>query len=113
MNDITISETLEQKAKELGQLITETSEYKEVKDKQARIFEEPAALKLLQEFNKLQAEKHKKQQLGKLTQEDVKAVEQAELKMLENPLIKEFHQCQVRFQRLLNEVMRILVEASR
>ncbi|MBO8136970.1 MAG: YlbF family regulator [Desulfotomaculum sp.] len=113
MKDITISEELKQKAKELGTLITKTDEYKEVKSKQEVMFENEESMQLLAEFNKLQAQNHKKQQEGQLTPGDMKAIEQAELKMLDNPLIKEFHESQVKFQRLLNEVMKIVVESAR
>lgn len=110
---IKMIEALEQKAKELGQLITETAEYKKVKELQAVLFENEQALGILKEFQQLQARNHNKQQLGELTQEDVKKIEQAELKMLENDLIKTFHEAQTDFQRVLNQVMKTVVEASK
>ncbi|MTI80915.1 MAG: YlbF family regulator [Firmicutes bacterium] len=113
MSDITLNEGLEEKANELGAFIKETNEYKEVKEKQSALFDNEDAMQLLTEFNKLQAQNHKKQQAGQVTQEDMKAVEQAELRMLENPLIKDFHESQVKFQRVLNEVMKMVVEASK
>lgn len=106
-------EAMQQKAKELGQLITQTEEYQKVKDLQIQLFGDDQAVALLQEFQKLQARNHNKHQLGELTQEDIKEIEQAELKMLENELIRTFHSAQTDFQRVLNEVVRTVMEASK
>ena len=104
---------LEQKAKELGQLITEMDEYKEVKVKQAALFEEEQALELLQEFQKLQKQNDSKQREGQLTNEDVQKTEQLELKMLDFNVIKELHESQTKFQNMLNLVMQTVIGNSK
>jgi len=106
-------EAMQQKAKELGQLITETAEYQKVKDLQIKLFSDEQAMALMKEFQQLQARNHNKHQLGELAQEDIKEIEQAELKMLENELIRTFHSAQTDFQRVLNEVVKTVMEASK
>lgn len=108
-----MNELMEQKAKELGQLITETEEYKLVKQKQAAMLEDEQAMALLKEFQRLQKENNAKHQKGQLTNADMKAVEQAELNMLENKLISEFHEAQTSFQLMLNQVMRVIIDTSK
>ncbi len=108
-----MNELLEQKAKELAQLITETDEYQEVRIRQQKMFADKECLNLLNEFTQLQNANLKKQEQGKLTQEDIKAMEQAELKLYENQLIKEFHEAQTDLQRLLNSVMQVIVENTK
>ncbi|WP_051688212.1 YlbF family regulator [Desulfofalx alkaliphila] len=106
-------EKLEAKAKELGELITHTEEYKAVKQKQAAMMEDEESMGLLMNFQKLQKENYAKRQNNTLTEEDIKAVEQAELSMLENDKIRELHEAQTAFQSLLNAVMKEIVAASR
>lgn len=106
-------EALEQKARELGKMITETAEYQKVKELQTKMFNDEQALALLQEFQKLQARNQKKHQLGELKEEDIKEIEQAELRMLDNELISSFHSAQTDFQRVLNGLMKTIMEASR
>ncbi|MCD5406757.1 MAG: YlbF family regulator [Desulfotomaculum sp.] len=108
-----MNKMLEQKAKELGQLITEMDEYKEVKVKQAALFEEEQALELLQEFQKLQKQNDSKQREGQLTNEDVQKTEQLELKMLDFNVIKELHESQTKFQNMLNLVMQTVIGNSK
>ncbi|MEG6615069.1 YlbF family regulator [Peptococcaceae bacterium 1198_IL3148] len=108
-----MNEVLQQKAKELGNLITQTEEYKRVKELQAAMFADEKALAMLKEVQQLQNRNQNKQKLNELTKEDLKEVEQAELKMLENDLIKSFHEAQTDFQRLLNFVMKDVIEASK
>lgn len=108
-----MNEILQQKAQELGNLITETEEFKKVKELQSAMFVDEQAMGLLKEFQQLQARNHNKQQLNELTNEDLKEVEKAELKMLENDLIKTFHEAQTDFQRLLNFVMKDVIEATK
>jgi len=104
---------LEKKAEELGKLITQTEEYKEVKAKQAKLFENQEAVNLLQELNRLQRENDIKKKEGALTDEDLKKTEQLELKMLDYPIIKELHEAQTKLQKVLNLVMQTVIKASR
>lgn len=106
-------EAVQKKAQELGQLLTETAEYQKVKELQTQMFNDDQAMVLLKEFQKLQTRNHNKHQRNELTQEDIKEIEQAELKMLENELISNFHSAQTDLQRLLNEAMKTVMEASR
>ena len=108
-----MNEVLEQKAKELGQLITEMDEYKEVKAKQAALFEDEEALKILEEFQKLQKQNDSKQREGKFTNEDLQKTEQLELKMLDYKSIQEFHEAQTQFQSMLNMVMQTVIGSSK
>ncbi|MCL0049484.1 YlbF family regulator [Peptococcaceae bacterium] len=103
---------LEKKAEELGKLITQTEEFKEVKAKQAKLFENQEALNLFQEFNRLQRENDIKKEEGSLTDEDSKKTEQLELKMLDYPIIKEFLEAQTKLQKILNLVMQTVIKTS-
>ena len=103
---------LEKKAEELGKLITQTEEYKEVKAKQAKLFKNQEAVNLLQELNRLQRENDIKKKEGSLTDEDLKKTEQLELKMLDYPIIKEFLEAQTKLQKILNLVMQTVIKTS-
>lgn len=106
-----MSQAVMEKATELGNLITQTKEFNEVKEKQTAMFRDPTALELLKRYDTLKKEHKEKQEKGeKLSQEDVKAMEQAELKMSEHPKIKEFFEAQKKFQELLNSVMERVVK---
>jgi len=104
---------LEKKAEELGRLITQTEEYKEVKEKQSRLFQDQEAVALLQELQNLQVENERKKREGDLTHEDIKKSEQLELKTLDNPLIRELHEAQIGLQKVLNTVMKNIIKFSK
>ncbi len=108
-----MNELLEQKAKELAHLLTQTDEYNDVKVKQQKMFADETSMSLLKNYSLQQQANAKKQELGQLTQEDMKALEQTELKMYENELIKEFHEAQTNFQRLLNAVVHTIIQNSK
>lgn len=108
-----MTELLQQKAKELGKLITETEEFKRVKELQSAMFADEQAMAILKEVQQLQNRNLNKQKLNELTNEDLKEVEQAELNMLENDIIKAFHEAQTDFQRVLNFVMKDVIEATK
>lgn len=106
-----MSQAVMEKASELGHLITETEEFYEVKEKQSKMFKNSAAMELLKSYDALKKQQKEKQEKGeKITGEDMKALEQAEIKLSENPIIKEFFEAQNKFQEMLNKAIELVVK---
>lgn len=109
-----MSQAVMDKAAELGNLITETEEFKTVKEKQAAMFANGSAVELLQAYDQLKKEQKEKQENGQsLTEEDSKALEGAQTRLNENPAIREFFEAQNEFQELLNRTIELVVKPCR
>ncbi|MBO8128331.1 MAG: YlbF family regulator [Peptococcaceae bacterium] len=109
-----MSQKVMEKAQDLGKAIAETEEYKEVKEKQALMFRNRESQELLRNYQAMKEDIQKKQAMGEpVSPEEQKAMEQMELKMSENPIIKDFMEAQNRFQQLLNKAIQTVVEASK
>ncbi|WP_034638823.1 YlbF family regulator [Desulfofalx alkaliphila] len=107
-----MSQAIMDQALELGRRISESAEFKAVQEKEKNMLQDEAAQKLLKEFQELQQKNQQKQMQGKqITPEDIKEFEAMELKMLENPFIKDFSEAQNAFQNLLNTVNQTINKA--
>lgn len=92
-------------ALELGQLIKESDQFKNAQQKENTMLQDANAQKLLDKYQKIQQEYQQRQIQGKqLTPEDIKDFELMELKLLENPLIKDFTEAKGNFDDLLKSV---------
>jgi len=109
-----LSQAVMEKAAELGNLITETKEFAEVKEKQSAMFKNGNAVELLQSYDELKKSQKEKQEKGEqLTEEDMKALEAAEAQLAENNTIKEFFEAQNKFQQLLNTAIETVIKPCR
>lgn len=101
-----------EKALELGKRIADSAEFNEVQEKEAAMLKDPAASELLQSFQQLQQQYQQKQMQGEqLAPEEIKAFEEKEATMMENPFIKEFQEAQEKFQNVLNTVNQTINQA--
>lgn len=102
-----------EKAKALGQSIVESDEFKEVQKSENAMLGDPNAQTLLKKFHELQQRQKEKQKKGEsLPQEEAKEFEQVQLKIVENKAIKSFSDAQENFQKMMNEVMKIIKESG-
>lgn len=100
-----MSQQVLDQAFELGKKIAESDEFKAVQQAESTMLSDPEAQKLLMEFQQMQQQQRQKQESGlPITPDEIKNFEQMELKMLQNPLIKNFSEAQHNFQELLNTV---------
>ena len=107
-----MSQHIFDQALELGRRISECQEFKEVQEKENAMLQDSAAQELLKEFQQMQQVNQQKQMQGQqITPEDIKAFEAMELRMMENPLIREFSESQNKFQNLLNTVNQTINKA--
>lgn len=100
-----MSQNILDMAFELGKLIKESQIFKNVQQNENLMLQDDTAKKLLSEYQKLQQAYQQKQLQGqKLTPEDIKVFENMELKLMENPLIKDFTEAKGIFDDLLKKV---------
>ncbi|MCF8010412.1 MAG: YlbF family regulator [Clostridiales bacterium] len=109
-----IYEEVMNKAQELGELVTQTDEFTEVKQKQALMFHDNSAMELLQSYDDLKKQQKERQDNGEeLTQEDTDALEQQETKLNENENIKNFFDSQKKFQEMINKALELIIRPSK
>lgn len=109
-----MSQEVVEKARELGRVLTQCAEYREVKAKQKVMFNDNSALEMLKVFHGMQDMAHRKQsQNVSLSPKEIQIMEQMELTMSEQPSIKAFHEAQGRYQELINKVLEIIIRAQK
>jgi cell fate (sporulation/competence/biofilm development) regulator YlbF (YheA/YmcA/DUF963 family) len=92
-------------ALELGKLIKESDQFKDVQAKEGIMLQDAKARELLNNYQKIQQDYQQRQIKGiKLTPEDIKAFEEMEVKLLENGSIKDFTEAKGNFDDLLKNV---------
>lgn len=105
MEETSMAQHILDMALELGKLIKESEQFKNTQIKEADMFQDEEAKKLLGVFRDTQMAYAQKQQKGeKLTPGDIKAFEEMELTLLENSNIKEFTEAKGLFDDLLKTV---------
>lgn len=105
-----MSEEVMVKAAELGRAISESPESQLVRERQQAMFDNTKALEMLKTFHGMQDILRQKQEKGEeITPEETKALENMELKMQENRLIREFYEAQNQLQEMLKKAMQIVV----
>lgn len=108
-----MSQDVFEKASALGKSIIESEEFKEVQDRERDMIGNPDAQNLLKRFHELQQLQKEKQKKGQqLAADEAKEFEQVQLKIVENRTIKAFSDAQGKFQNMMNQVMKIIKEAS-
>ncbi len=97
------------KAKELGEEISSSQELIRMRDTQNLMLANQEASTLVNEFNEKQKRYMTLQSQGiGLTEEQKRDVEDLEKRMLDNQLIVDFFQAQQNFERMLEEINKII-----
>jgi cell fate (sporulation/competence/biofilm development) regulator YlbF (YheA/YmcA/DUF963 family) len=109
-----VSQEVLDKARELGRVLTQCAEYREVKAKQKVMFNDNSALEMLKVFHGMQEMAQRKQsQNTDLSPNEIRALEQMELKVAEHPTIRAFHESQSRYQELINKVLELILKVQK
>ncbi|GAB6180765.1 YlbF family regulator [Desulfotomaculum defluvii] len=100
-----MSNVILEKALELGKLIAQSEQYKNMRAKEASMMSDVDALALIERFQQLQQSHHMLRMQGQeLSDEQLNEVYAMEDKMMGNSLIREFAEIQEQFQKFLNQV---------
>lgn len=109
-----MSDEVLSKARELGEALTRSPEYLDVKAKQKMMFNDNSALEMLKTFHLMQDAAHKKQAQGRqLSPDEIKSLEKMELRMAGHPAISAFHESQKRYQDLINRVLETVIQVQK
>ncbi|WP_418792476.1 YlbF family regulator [Phosphitispora sp. TUW77] len=101
-----------EKANELAELIAGSAELDFMRLKEEDMNQDPEAVKIITEFQKIQQDIYKKQINGQeLTDEDKKIVVEMETKMKGNAAIKAYIEASESFENLLRSVNLIITKA--
>lgn len=101
-----------EKTKELGKLILETDEYKNVKKSKEEFLDNEKAVKMMEEYNKKEQEIQKKMMNQELNekefQEEINNLKKMAEKLKENDAIANLLKSENTFNNLMNEVLAVL-----
>lgn len=104
--------SVREKAQELGEEIARSREFAAMVNAQQAMLQDAAAREIIEEFNHKQRLFRMLQSQGfNLTASQKAEVERLERRMLDNPLIAEYIRAQQEFERLLDEVNKIIDRA--
>lgn len=97
--------TLLDKALELGKDLSETAEYKQMKQLEENLRNDEVARKLVQDFQRLQQAYHRMTMTGhQVTEENMKKLDELEKMAMENATVKAFYESNMRFHGLVETV---------
>ncbi|MCF8002267.1 MAG: YlbF family regulator [Halanaerobiales bacterium] len=98
-----------EKAKELGQELVESEEYKELKKKESALYDDEEATSLLEEYEntnkQLQMARSNGQEVSEKQQKQLQSIQ---MKMEQNPAIKSYIESQKKFNEVMNSVNKII-----
>lgn len=98
-----------EKAKELGQELVESEEYKELKKKESALYDDEEATSLLEEYEntnkQLQMARANGQEVSEKQQKQLQSIQ---MKMEQNPTIKSYIESQKKFNEVMNSVNKII-----
>lgn len=101
--------TIAEKAKELGEMIVDSSEYDELKEAEQAMEGNDEAKEILEEFQAQQKKMQMAQQNGKqITQDMQKEMQGLQAKMEQNEKIKEFMEAQQKFNKVMQTVNQVI-----
>ncbi|MEW6424373.1 MAG: YlbF family regulator [Bacillota bacterium] len=102
------------KARELGQELAASPEYIEMRQAEANIIRDPQASSVVQNFQELKKAWEKAQIQGiHLPQAHLQKLQEAEERMLLNPVVRNFTEAHQRFLEVLQEVNHTIWEGIR
>ncbi len=107
-----MSAAIMEKANELAELIANSAELENMREKESGMNQDPEAVRIVSEFQKIQEDIYRKQMSGQeLSDEDKKNVSEMEEKMNGNPAIKAYIDASQSFENLLRSVNLIITKA--
>lgn len=101
-------------ALELGKVLSETDEFKEMKRAEELLFSDEEALKLIDEVKNLHQEYARKQMSGQpITEENIRVLREAETAAMANPRVKASFEANRRFQKLVEQITDKIKEGAK
>ena len=98
-----------EKAKELGQELIDSEEYKELKKKESALYDDEEATSLLEDYENINKQMQMKRANGQEVSEDQqKKMQSLQMKMEQNPSIKSYIESQKKFNEVMNSVNKII-----
>src|SRR6056297_1699098 len=98
-----------EKAKELGQELVESEEYKELKRKEKALYDDEDATSLLEEYENINKQMQMKRANGQeVNDQQQKKMQSLQMKMEQNPSIKSYIESQKKFNEVMNSVNKII-----
>jgi cell fate (sporulation/competence/biofilm development) regulator YlbF (YheA/YmcA/DUF963 family) len=98
-----------EKAKELGQELVESEEYKELKKKESALYDNEEATSLLEEYENINKQLQMARANGQeVNDEQQKKMQSLQMKMENNPAIKSYIESQKKFNEVMNSVNKII-----
>ncbi len=102
------------KALDLGREISETAEYKQVKQVEECLSSDEVALKLIEDFQAMHESYERMEMSGHpVSGEDIKTLEELEKKAIDNPTLKSYFEAKMRFNKLIEMVNTKIQEGIR
>ena len=98
-----------EKAKELGQELVDSEEYKELKRKESALYDDEEATSLLEEYENINKQLQMARANGQEVNDDQqKKMQSLQMKMENNPSIKSYIESQKKFNEVMNSVNKII-----
>jgi cell fate (sporulation/competence/biofilm development) regulator YlbF (YheA/YmcA/DUF963 family) len=98
-----------EKAKELGQELVESEEYKELKKKESALYDNEEATSLLEQYENINKQLQMARANGQeVNDEQQKKMQSLQMKMENNPAIKSYIESQKKFNEVMNSVNKII-----
>ncbi|MCL6478714.1 MAG: YlbF family regulator [Peptococcaceae bacterium] len=108
-----VAEALE-KCIDLGKILAQTDEYKEVKKAEQNLLHDAEARRLVENLQQLQQEHLKKQMAGiEITEEEKKRMAETERIAIQHPVVRASHMANAGFQDLMKEISSKIREGIR
>src|SRR6056297_52802 len=98
-----------EKAKELGQELVDSEEYKELKRKESALYDDEEATSLLEEYENINNQLQMARANGQEVNDDQqKKMQSLQMKMENNPSIKSYIESQKKFNEVMSSVNKII-----
>ncbi|HKL13286.1 MAG TPA: YlbF family regulator [Halanaerobiales bacterium] len=98
-----------EKAKELGQELVDSEEYKELKRKESDLYDDEEATSLLEEYENINKQLQMARANGQEVNDDQqKKMQSLQMKMENNPSIKSYIESQKKFNEVMSSVNKII-----
>lgn len=108
---MSLVEEILEKCIELGKMVAQTEEYKQMKKAEFNLLHDNEARRMMEELQQLQHEQLKKQMAGiDLTGDEKKKLSDTEKVAVQHPVIRASHMANASFQDLMKEVSKKIRE---
>jgi len=113
VSQIPVSPVIIEKATELGKALVESEQFRQVREKQDKAFNNMVSLELLQKYEATKKAYAIKAEKGELTEAEIKGLEALELELHKNRLCRELLEARAAYQAMLNEVMTTILKVQK